>query len=364
MEKQNVDVRGIEEIRAEYIAEGWMIEPKYWNYRVNNSGQRFYARVYETILESGEIDYTIKTAPSYSAINSACVPKGHGLLLWMKKKTEEEMDFIMRTSAVYGTIFHILAGQLLRGMEVEATENAMYSLMSEYCQKNNEVFDDLKKFIKLNDRSMLKDLLGFAKWLKDYEVTPIAMEFPVFSEKCAGTLDLVADITVPIKRTKAEILEMLPATNLSKSALSKMTKDQLCEMFNITDTERVRAIIDYKSGIKSFFSENAMQLYQYMTDWNLDNPDLPINRIFNYGCASYEFPEIKYRFADQSNETLAFAKWDKYVEIYHLEERRIKNIFVPNPNLVISAGNIENAIIEVNPLTDIIEMVKKQREAF
>lgn len=354
-------INDIEQIKAEYLEEGFLLEPNFFNYRINYHNQRYYARVYEIENEKGELSFDVSVAPSFTAVAQS-VPAGFGLMQWYKNMSGEEIAFISRTSAAYGTIFHVLGGKILRGETVFASDAFLDEFIRDFCLENGEVYDDIKKFMKKQNRNLLNDLIGFCKWLRDYKVKPIAMEYPVFSEKCAGTVDLVAHITVPIHYTKEKLVKEVcekVELDITLSKLKSMKKDDILEKYGLPIEETFLAMIDYKTGMNAFYDVNVMQLHQYRKCWNLENPDHQIERIFNYGCDSYRLPGIKYRFKEQTDNQKLFDKWDKYVEIFHMDEIKIDTLYQANPMEILSPDNLENLIEEIDPVQALVNRHEK-----
>jgi hypothetical protein len=372
----NIEIKTVEKILPDFINENWLIEPEYYNYRINYNGQRFYARCYENRLENGEIEYNVLTAPSFSAIYNKVVPLGYGLQEWYKNLTKEQIEFNSHNSAIYGTIFHILCGRILRGEKILVDELYINTEIERYCQEEDENLEDLKKWIKNEKRRLLLDLLAFTKWIKDFKVIPIAIEYPVFSDKCAGTIDLIAKIIVPLKYTKDELVEIAMKkypiwrpistkayTSSSESSIRKLTKEQIIEKCDIKRNGEYIALIDLKSGQKGFWETNAMQLYQYAKCWNEEYPDLKITKLFNYGCDNYRLPNVKYRFKDQTDNKKIFKKWDKYVEIYYVDEpSKPEKMYELNSAEYFDPEKIDDLVIEFDPLQRIIEIIKGEKE--
>ena len=361
----NIEIKNIEQIKADFLSEDFLIEPEYYNYRINYNGQRFYARCYENKLENGEIEYKVLTAPSFSAISNKVIPTGYGLEEWFKNQTKESIEFNSHNSALYGTIFHIYAGRLLYGEKIFANENILHKEIAQYCLESGEVYDDLKKWMKSKNRKLSLDLFAFAKWMKDYNVIPIAIEYPIFSEKCAGTLDLVAKLTIPVQYTKCQLVElaMLKYPSSSKSAIIKLKKEEIIEKLQLNEFTEEIAVIDFKSGMNGFYDTNAMQLYQYAKCWNEEHPDVKVTRLFNYGCDNYRLPKPKYKFKDQTDNNMLFDKWDKYVDIYYLNPlTKPEKMYELNAVEYIDPEKIDELVVEFNPIERIIEMCKGEKE--
>ena len=124
LQKKSIIVNNIEAIKAEYLNQDYIIEPVYINYRINNHGKRFYARLYE--------DNKIITAPSFSAIKESVSPVPYGLIDWYVSRGWDYCRWFLEHSANYGTYFHHLCGRILRGEKILTTESFIIADMQAF----------------------------------------------------------------------------------------------------------------------------------------------------------------------------------------------------------------------------------------
>lgn len=199
--------------------------------RVNTgSGRHYY-----TVTDAG-----IKFYASWTTVIKRICGTSEHLVKWIADKGFEESRAYMEERAHYGTILHIIIGKFLKNGEYRTenvqSEAAMYLF--------NEQLDP--KLAQSWAKDLKSDLLAFAQWVADKEVEVIAAELPLtYNEhSIAGTIDLVCNLT-----------------------------------FN---KQRVRAIVDFKSGRKGFFAEHKYQLHGYRMMWNENYPHLPIDMVFNW----------------------------------------------------------------------------------
>lgn len=174
-------------------------------------------RRYYTLDQNGNVE---KLYESVTSFIKQVTPTPVGLQMWMKEKSYDEQQYIMKTSACYGTAIDILFNQLIIEKKVSSIEKVI-----------DEQINIEQLFTVPRERwyeQAKKDLLSFKQFCLDYEVTPIAVSTPVKSDEwgVAGTLDL------------------------------------LCTMYSRLPTktikpERVIAIVDYKSKIGIFDQEST-----------------------------------------------------------------------------------------------------------
>lgn len=311
----------MEVIKPEYIAEH-LVLPEYFNFRIDSSGRRFYVRILD-----GE---HVQTAPSVSAILAELKP-GVGLLEFYKKNKPEDIEFISTFAALYGTIFHVLCGKILRGEKIPCSENYITEFIKDFCYTESEDFFSLQRFIKIRKRKMLYDLIAFSKWVKDYNVKPLAIEYPVMTKKFGGTIDLVAEIDLKKKIKKTELIESAKnkyidgyPEGLSITKIRKMKKEKLLDLLGMSETNRVIAVIDFKSGQHGFYKPHIMQLHAYMKGWNTEQTKNKATHIFNYGSEKFKLPNVKYKFADQTDNAQVFREWDALLKLFYTDSEKCK----------------------------------------
>jgi hypothetical protein len=141
------------------------------------------------------------------------------------------------------------------------------------------------------------------------------MEYIVFGEKYAGAADLICKMIISKDKTidtywSERMFVFIPVGGTYQE-----------------ETE-VIALIDFKSGRKGFHDDNVLQLHALREQWNIEQPDLPIDVIANYGCKDYRLPIGKsepYNYKDQSKNAALFKRWPLLVEMYHLDPIVIKD---------------------------------------
>lgn len=313
-------------LEAEFLDKDYIIEPVYHNCRIDKGGQRFYVRYFD------EGNY-IK-APSFSEIMNKVLGVDYFLAQWMAEKGKEKAEFIARNSAAYGTYMHIIFSEILRGKTVPLDENWFFNEIEIFCEKNGYDFKELKIWYKEERRKVIDDIVGFICWIKDYNIRPIAMEYPLMHPegKWAGMSDLICKMTIE-EKLEGEIFKV-----------------------------DITAMIDFKSGFKpQFYEDNEIQLYAYKELWNMEFPNMPIERVYNYGCNNFQRKSLQkylekgshgrfkpYRFKDQT-ESIHVSKWSHYVELYHM-----------NPeNLVFPKKFEYQPLISIDKNSDLSEIIQE-----
>lgn len=304
-----LDTQGItiKEIIPDFFDSGALIEPNYRLYQLNGKPGRFYY----TVTPEGRTDFY----PSVTTFISAVVPKEKYLLDWQKKNGVEG-DAYMNERANYGTFLHgVFAKLLINGKyNLDGLRGELLAFIDSHLLPNS--------FIEY-EYDLKKDVLALAAFVKDYEVKPLAIEVGLASKKMglAGTLDL-------------------PCTMLEKPG----------------GKNRIRALVDLKSGKKGFYSDHEIQLMIYREIWNENYPDLKIERIFNLSPKDWRnYPT--YNLKEQTKSDQA-AKLPYYIELgkLHFGDIDRKIIFVKG--VIDLSGDLDNNIIELT----FSEVVKSKLE--
>jgi len=211
-------------------------------------------RKYFTVIDN-KVD---KLYTSVTSFVGAVLPKGEGLIQWMKNLTPEQQEDILRRSSAYGTLMDILNNTIVRDGKIDN----VYAEVNAYLMKERMYDINAEKW----EWQIKRDLLAFIQFLKDYEVKPIATSVALIFEKfkLAGTVDFICEMNDKI-RTKTDIKKGI-------------------------EPNRIKAVIDYKAKIgdmqgnserNSFYESEALQLllYKYMVESNLG---IVIDHVFNW----------------------------------------------------------------------------------
>lgn len=267
----------VEEMQCMFFDKTALIEPPYKVFQLNSKGHRYYYR----FDENGQPEFF----PSVTTILSQTLPKSPFLIEWIASKGMDEAERYKAERAAYGTFMHAQFEELII--------NRVYNL--------DDLKEKLKTYIEVNRLpdnfiyyadDLKKDVLAFAQFVKDYEVRPLAVEIALVHPyyKYAGMIDL-------------------PCTMLSKPG----------------GTERINAIVDFKSGRKGFYEESEIQLHLYKMMWNVTFEEYPITNVFNFSPKDWR-KKPSYNLKDQTDSPNA-AKIPALLEIAAIEDNKRDNIF-------------------------------------
>lgn len=274
-------------------------------YRIDNQGERLYAR---------KVGEEIKMVPSVTTILRN-LPMANHLLQWYCNEFpnyDAAREFVERR-ADYGTFMHMLFKDILLGTTLTFNGTWLAESFVAYLTsigKRPEGFD-----LKEVGFHLQQDLYAFVLWCKTYKVKPLAIEYIVFGEQYAGALDLVCRMTI----TKTRAVENYQSERMFAF---------IPEAGEVTEETEIIAEVDFKSGRKGFHHDNILQLHGLRKQWNIEHPDLAIEKIANYNCRNYRLPIGKtppYDFNFHKDEEKHSKQWDLLVAMYQLEEIKIKD---------------------------------------
>jgi hypothetical protein len=242
-------------------------------YRINNhaNGRYYYS------FKNGVPQFYI----SVTTLIQATMPTPFELVKWIAGKGLDEAELYKEERGGYGTFMHRLFERLLIDRKIDL--DAIDPELLEYCTENNYGRHNYSAWL----HEIKRDVLGFAAWMVEYEVEPLAIELMLASDKygIAGALDLVCNMTIPITGFLGEIYKTGPRKGEPKETAGK---------------KRVRAIVDFKSGRKGFFENHEIQLEAYRLMFEENYPELPIEKLYNYGPSDWK-KDPGYKLKDQTD---------------------------------------------------------------
>jgi len=298
----------VEEIKALFFDANALKEPPYRIYQLNTDGYRYYYR----FDENGEPHFY----PSVTTMLSAVMPTSPYLIEWMMKNGKEGAEEKRDIAAMYGTFMHSQFEEVIINRRYDFDEAP--EKLRDYLDRENlpdKVFNDW--LVKIR-----KDVLAFAQFVKDYNVRPLAVEIGLVHPKYnyAGCVDMP------------------------------------CIMKDPKTKEDFKAIVDFKSGRKGFYEEHELQLALYTMMWNVNFPDVKIDRFFNFSpkdwrsTPSYNLKEqTKSKNIEKIPHLLALAAIE--------DEKRDNTITVVKGVLDLDNGKLEDNILELS-LSELIKSKK------
>lgn len=264
-------------------------------YRINYPGGRVYYRLND---QGDPIMYWGGTTFS----DHVCPEDETHLRRWMLEmfNSIQEYKEWMNNKADYGSFSHWQYGRLLRDQKINYLE--LESDLLSFLQENRisvQVY-----YHNWLERSK-KDLLSFRQWIQDYNVRPVSIEHPIYSDAMgiATQIDLICLIDIPLK-SNGEPYARKPS---DFSKVKNWEKDVL-------------AIIDTKSkagaGDRStFYSKECLQLVTNRFMWNsLYGEFFPVIKIFNWSPKDWvSLPSYNFKDWTGSNEEKwHLARWEGY----------------------------------------------------
>lgn len=263
MEKANETKLGVfelaqdittEQMQAVFFNADALRVPNYRLYQLNTKGQRYYY----ILNDHGEPTFF----PSVTTILSAVMPNNPFLNKWRADMGWDEANAYTQERANYGTFMHAQIERLLVARTYDL--DGLKAELAKYIEREQLP----SSFINYAD-DLKRDVLAFAQFARDYDVQPLCIEESLYSSKgYAGMIDLVANIRTYTVDEEAKARE--------KKGEKWTEKDEQ------KYTERIIAMIDFKSGRNGFYESHVHQLYLYKDMWEENFPELPIQSVFNW----------------------------------------------------------------------------------
>lgn len=300
----------VEEMTAMFF-DGALIEPPYKVWQLNSKGHRYYYK----FDDNGNPEFY----PSVTTILSQTMPQSPFLIKWIADKGIDEAERYKAERAAYGTFMHAQFEELIINRVYDL--DGLKAKLKDYIDNNKLPAD----FIYYAD-DLKKDILAFAQFMLDYDVKPLAVEIalvhPVYNY--AGMIDF-------------------PCNMLVKPG----------------STERINAIVDFKSGRKGFYEEAEIQLHLYLMMWNENFPDIPIDRVFNFSPKDWR-KKPTYNLKDQTDSPNA-KKIPYILGLAAIEDEKRDNTFtaVSGEILLDNKPDLTNNIVSLT----LAELVKSKAPA-
>lgn len=249
MNEEQFNVEDLEEVTTQKEFDGVKLHQQKM-YRFNRSGMRYY------FDEAGQIYPSVT-----SIINAVHTDKYVLMELIDKFGGKDGYNQFMKERATYGTILHICAERYLmsgkqgeRSISSEQIANVISNQTA-----NNEIDPKVSKWWL---KDIKQDLTCIVKFLNEYEVKPLAIEY-IGTGKYnnfgySGAIDLICLMNIKEKGFWGECYK------------TGARKGEPKETVRVTT---VPAIIDFKSGKNGFYYSHEMQLQMYkrmLTDFEYE----------------------------------------------------------------------------------------------
>lgn len=303
----------VEEIRAVYFNADALKEPAYRVFQLNSDGYRYYYRF--------NPDGTPEFYPSVTTLLKQVMPTPAALLDWMVANGKEGSTEKRDIAAAYGTFMHGEFEKLIINRRYDF-DNVPATLLA-YMEREHVPESLFSQWLV----KVRKDVLAFAQFVKDYNVKPLAVEIGLVHPKFryAGCLDLPCVMTV-----------------------SKMA-------------ETFTALVDFKSGRKGFYEEHELQLHLYREMWNVNYPEMPVARVFNFSPKDWR-TKPTYNLKDQTDSVNA-RKLPYLLALASIEdEKRDNALTIVRGVLDLDNGKIADNILTLS-LADLIKTKAAEKDA-
>lgn len=300
----------IDEIRALYFDADALVEPAYKVYQLNSDGYRYYYR----FNPEGEPEFY----PSVTTLLKQVMPTSPALIDWMIANGKEGAAEKRDLAAAYGTLMHTEFESLIINRRYDFDD--VPAIVASYIERENlpeKVFNEWVIRIR-------KDVLAFAQFVRDYNVRPLAVEIGLVHPDYhfAGCIDLP------------------------------------CIMMDPKSGEKYAAIVDFKSGKKGFWEEHELQLHLYRMMWNVNYPNMPIARLFNFAPKDWR-TKPTYNLKDQTDSVNA-AKLPHLLALATIEdEKRDNTLTIIRGQLDLDKGKIADNILTLS----LSELIKSKTES-
>ena len=307
-----------EQLSAVFFDSQALREPNYRLCQLNARGQRYYY----SMNESGTELY-----PSVTTILKKVMPENTILTNWKIDLGKDASESYTMDRARFGTFVHGLLQELVITRKFD-----LYTVrekLGKYIEREH-----LPMSFMEHEDEVKYDLLSFAKWMKDYDVRPLAVEICLYHPelKFAGMIDLVC-------------------TMRKEPIGSKKASD-----------ERITVIVDFKTTTKAFHDSHAIQLGLYKMMWDATFPDVPIDAIANVSQKEWwktAKKQVSYQFEWQTdNEVLKQIPY--LLELYKLLPTETKK--VPLCEGIIDLNEDIDSNVTVLTLEELIDKSKEKMQ--
>lgn len=266
----------INEIKAQYFDETALLLQPETLYRLDGAGLRSYYSYTpaQVLKKKTKTKAAVMSEPyvkfyiSVTSLIQATMPTSPHLIAWIAKEGDNA-EAIKEERADYGTLMHIEFENVLKALINGGTYDLdkIPEYVEAYCMDNNIVNCDKVMYVE----DLKQDILGFCKFLFDYNVKPLAIEMVL---KCdalgtGGALDLVCTLDIDVKGFYGETYASGAQKGQPKESKQKKT---------------FKAIIDFKSSRKGVHENHEIQLEIYKAAFKENFPQFKDEelKLFNF----------------------------------------------------------------------------------
>ena len=300
-----------EQMQAYFFDAKALRVPSYTLYQLNTKGVRYYY----TLNDHGEPTFY----PSVTTILGEVMPRNVFLEKWKADMGWEKANAYTQERANYGTFMHAQIERLLVARSYDL--DTLKAEFAKYIEREKLPTD----FINYAE-DLKKDILSFAQFVIEYDVRPLCIEQALYSSKgYAGMIDLVADI------------RRYPKSEEAKAREKKGEKwtDKDTEKYS----ERLTAMVDFKSGRNGFYESHIHQIYLYKDMWN-ENFPIPIDSVFNWSPKDWrKSPTFNFTCQDDAIDPRIT---ELLLEQYQLRKTESKSVTLVNGVIDLEKGIEEN----------------------
>lgn len=318
----------IEDVQALFSDENIIIVSPIKVKRVSVQGFRYYC-------SNGEI------YPSVTTILSKGLPTSNFLIDWIANMGKEKAESIKEERSCYGTLMHQVYSDFLILREANLEEVEYFC--EDYAKANGYAH-----LAKKWSNEIKKDLLAFAQFCFEYNVTPISIEYPVVYNDSesgvsyAGMVDLLCELDYREKGFFGDVY------------LSGAKKGEPKET---AVTKRVIALIDYKSNRTGTFYDSAifqLPMYQLATEQTLN---ISPEKLFNFSPKEWRtVPDYHLR---EQSEKVSLKEIEAVYTIFRRNEP--DDMKIVDMDGVVIFGSEPTELIAVSRLKDSLSKMMNGR---
>jgi len=336
------------------------------------------ARYYYTLSKRNKPKFYM----SATTFTSLMLPVSPFLIQWYARLGMEAATDFVDDAADKGTFMHEMFAKLMIEKEFDWDKVDYY--LQEYEKEVGPIQKEIYRY------KLEKQMLGFQKWIFDYQIKPIAVEYPTFGRYLAGTIDLVANATFLKEGIYGRSNNSFVLNDLNGKSIRQVKEDAVIELLDRIDEKYIKVrqhrdigvmqmehmdfdlmyksngknykkgdpritkgpvpkviMVDFKSG-KHFYTGHAAQLHIYNRIWKMRFPQIVIEELFNWSPSDWR-SEPSYHFKQQTN-----PEWYKVIKNYvSIANNPINNHFSISKKKIKLTGKLQFG----HPVSKSFEMV-------